>query len=330
MPLWYVDPTGALQGQGYDWGNQPPPPPPPPSGKTIYGYNYGSGAQSVATRQSWWRNRAPMVRQYYTGMLPSTFTLTTATFPEKRACVSFHAGTVGASALASGAGNATVKSWVESIPAGWTIYLVYFHEVNGHINKGEISGSDYTGAYEQLYPVIQSATLKSGVTVKLVSNFNAYQLTGTPWTDAWVPVGNCDLLTWDLYGNPGINTSASGSNIYGGPATGSGLGTTYPLPATRANDMFKIIERTGFAQAWGILELNAPARDWDTNESGRAKWHQDMLQLMHTPPMKNGSSPDVVLIWEDIGNLWDQRYGKVSGTPHSVADAIAPYFIGSP
>lgn len=332
MPLWYVDPTGTLQGHGYDWANQPPPPPPPPSGKTIYGYNYKAPDHTVAIRQSWWSNRAPMVRHYYSGMLPNTFDLTVAGFPEKRACVSFLNGSFTPAQIASGSANSIVESYVQSIPAGWTVYITYRHEANGHIPDA-MTGPEFVGAYNQLSPVIRGATLRAGVTVKWVQNFMAFQLTGTTWSDSWVADPSViDLLTFDGYGNPGQNTSASGSNVYGGPATGSGLGATYPLPATRYHDMFAIIERTGYAQRWGILELNAPARDWDTRETGRAKWHQDVLALFQNPPMKNGSAPDVVLIWEmdqSTGAKWPQQYGRVSGTPRSVADAIAPYFVGS-
>lgn len=334
MPVWYVDSAGVLQGSGYAWGNQPPPPPPPPSGKTIFGYNYHSPGHTVAVRQSWWSNRAPMVRHYYSGFLPSTFDLTTANFPEKRACAGFQSGGFTWAQIGSGAANSTVQSYVQSIPAGWTVYLVLRHEANLHIPDA-LSGAQLVAAYNQLYPVIHGATLKSGVTVKWVVNFSAYQLSGSTWSDSWVPTpDNCDLLTFDLYGNPGSpGSSATGSNKYG-TATGKAYGTTYPTVSTRCQDMLAIIKRTGFGQRWGILELNSPARDWDTKEAGRALWHQDVFAYLMNPPATFGlSAPDVVLIWEmdqSTGAGWDQSYGRVSGTPHSVADAIASYFVGSP
>jgi hypothetical protein len=333
MPVWYVDPAGTEQGHGYAWGNQPPPPPPPPSGRTIVGYNsHAPLAHETPTRQSWWSGRAPMVRIYYSGMLPSSFDLTTTDCPEKRACVSFLNGSFTWDQMGSGSADAAVRSYVQSIPAGWTVYICLRHEANLHI-PASLTGAQLVAAYNDLYPVIHGATLRAGVTVKLLVNYSAYQLTGSSWSDSWVPTpDNCDLLTFDLYGNPGNNTSASGTNKYGGPATGSGYGTTYAIPSTRAHDMFAIIDRLGYAQRWGILELNAPARDWDTKESGRALWHQDMFALMYNPPMTNGSAPDVVLLWEmdqSTGAGWNQSYGRVSGTPHSVADAIASYVVGS-
>lgn len=333
MPLWFADSATALQGHGYNWGNSPPPPPPPPAGSTIFGYNYHSPNHTVAIRQGWWGGRAPMVRHYYSGMLPATFDLTTAGFPEKRACVSFQAdGTFTAAGLASGSGNARLLSYVQSIPAGWRVDIVPRHEANLHI-PGEWSGAQFVAVFAQMYPVIQGATLRAGVTVKLNPNFSAFQLSGATWSDSWVPTPDiCDDLTWDMYGNPGNNTSASGTNKYGGPATGSGYGTSYALLGPRTQQMFAITERLGFAQRWGILELNAPARDWDTNETGRALWHKDALALTQNPPMANGSAADVVLIWEmdqSTGAKWDQSYGRKSGNPHNVADAIASYFVGS-
>lgn len=333
MPLWVVAPDGTLKGHGYTWGDQPPPPPPPPSGKTIFGYNFKAPGHTVAVRQAWWSDRAPMVRQYFSGMLPTSSGLTVGAFPEKRASVSFLWGSYTPAQVAAGNADDTVAAYVESIPAGFTVYLTYRHEANGHI-PDKLTGAEFVGAYSRLSPVIRGATKRAGVTVKWVPNFMAFQLTGANWSDSWVPSpDDVDLLTFDIYGNPGQNTSATGSNIYGGPATGNGLGTTYPLPLVRSHDMFAIIERTGFAQRWGILELNAPARDWDRNESGRAKWHQHMLELTQNPPMTDGSPADVVLIWEmdqSTGANWPQQYGRVSGDPHSVADAIAPYFVGSP
>lgn len=332
MPLWYVDPTGALKGHGYDWGNQPPPPPPPPAGKTIYGYNFKAPGHTVAMRQAWWSGRAPMVRQYWSGMLPNSSGLTVAAFPEKRACVSFLWDPFTPAQVAAGAANSIIKAYCESVPAGYRVDLVYRHEANGHI-PDKLTGAQFVGAYEQIRDAIDSATLRAGVTINLVANFMAFQLTGSTWSDSWVPGPNIiNLLSFDGYGNPGQNTSATGSNIYGGPATGTRLGTTYPLPAVRFHDMFQIIERTGYKRRWAIYELNAPARDWDTNEAGRARWHRDTLNLFQNPPMVGGAAADVVLIWEmdqSTGANWDQSYGRVSGNPHSVADAIAPYFVGS-
>jgi hypothetical protein len=335
MPLWFADSATALQGHGYDWSQSPPPPPPPPAGSTIFGYNtHAPAPHTLAGKQAWWGGRAPMVRVYYTGMLPATFDLTTATCPEKRACVSFQAdSTFTAAGLASGSGNARALSYVQSIPAGWRVDIVPRHEANLHI-PASWTGAQFVGVFAQMYPVIQSATLRSGVTVKLYPNFSAYQLSGSTWSDSWVPTPDiCDLLTWDMYGNPGNNTSSSGSNIYGGPATGSAYGTTYALLGPRTQQMFAITERLGFAQRWGILELNAPARDWDKTEAGRAKWHQDALAMTQNPPMKNGAPADVVLIWEmdqSTGAGWDQSYGRVSGNPLNVASAIKSYFVGSP
>jgi len=330
-----ADPTDTLVGRGYTWGNQPPPPPPPASGSTIYGYNYHSPEHTVAIRQSWWSNRAPIVRQYYSGMLPSTFDLTTANFPEKRAVASFQqGGGYTWDQIGSGSINSIVDSYCRSIASGWSVDLLLRHEANGHINKGELTGAQLVAAYEQLYPVVHGATLKSGVRVRLIVNFMAYQLTGSNWSDSWVPpIDSCDLLTFDGYNNPGsTGTSATGSNKYG-TATGTGLGNTYALPLTRYQQMFQIIKRTGYANRWGILELNAPARDWDTNEIGRAQWHQDTLALFQDTATTGLSEPDCVLIWEmdqSTGANWPQQYGRVSGTPHSVADAIASYFVGSP
>jgi len=135
-----------------------------------------------------------------------------------------------------------------------------------------------------------------------------------------------DLMTWDVYGNPGQQTSSTGSNIYG-TATGNGLGTTYPLPAARFQDVFDIINRTGWAQHWGILEVNAPDRDWDFNESARARWLTDTYNYLLSRPYK----PELVLLWEaPSGANWDQRFGRQSGSPTACVNALAPFIRSSP
>jgi hypothetical protein len=311
----------------------PPPPPPPPPSTTIFGFNTaenGTFNQTLAGRQAWW-GRAPMVRRYHTGMLPASFAQGVSVAPEKRACVSFQAegsGTFTLSGLIAGSGNARITTWAESIPANTYVIVMFRHEANLHIPES-LSGAQFVAVTEQVRTAIDAAALNSGVTLKLCANFSSYQLTGSNWSDSWVPGPDViDLLTFDTYGNPGNNTSSTQSNRYGTP-TGTGYGTTYPLPEVRFQQTFDIIRRTGFAQHWGILEINAPARSWDTNESARARWFKDTYDLLLAQPYP----PEVVLLWEQVDQSfanWNQSFGRVSGNPTPMVNALKPYIQGSP
>lgn len=291
--------------------------------KTLFGYNTNQSDSPLSERLAWWNNRAPCVRRYYKGPLPAQFEQTTAIAPEKRLSISFKPGGVfDAAAMASGAFNDMLRRWLESIPAGWTVYLSYLHEVNDDIKKGRLTGAQFVNAYKQFMPVIQDAALRTGVVVKLCANFMAYQLTATTtatWSDAWVPPpGAMDLCTFDIYGNPGVNTQQ---------VTGPGYGTDYPDPAIRAASMFGVLRRTGWLQHWGILELNTPARDWDTNESQRAAWLKAMTDHLLGQP----TPPEILLFWEAPSGInWDQSFGRVSGNPLTCANAVAPYLYSVP
>lgn len=289
---------------------------PPVETTTMFGYNYNSDTsyQTVAGRKAKFSNRVPVLRVYSPNTLQSSFNVTTATAGEKRACTSFKAGGSFSSAqLANGTAAATMRSYLQDIPAGWTVYWVYHHEPNSSGGM-EVNPTDFVNTYRQMMLAKQAATLQTGVKVYITCNFMAYQVDSpTNWSDSWIPPRgtHCDILTWDIYGNPGVNTSPSGSNKYGGPANGSAYGTTYPLVDQRCAPMFRVTERTGYADSWGVLEVNTPLRNWDTNEAGRVLWHQDIIATFLDPPMAGAVPPKICLLWEaPSGVNWRQQYGN--------------------
>jgi len=324
---------------------------PAPAGSTgistYWGYNSATATDkgdrsidSMTGKKAKLGNRAPVVRVYGSSGLQRSFTPTTTTCPEKRVVYSYKAGgSWSETELANGAAIGDMIAWLQDIPAGWIVFWVYHHEPNSPSVPGgmEVDPTNFVNTYHQMRLALNAATLATGVKVYITCNFMDYQTAGgthyptttSTWSDTWVPSrSDCDLLTFDAYGNPGQNTSASGSNKYGGPATGSAYDTTYPLPSVRYANMFQVIERCGYADAWGILEVNSPLRNWDTNEAGRVAWHQDTIALFLTPPMTGSVPPKVFLMWEGVSGVnWNQGYGQ--NTHPAKNGHYSPYTDGS-
>ncbi|HEU5026605.1 MAG TPA: hypothetical protein VFV01_16940 [Spirillospora sp.] len=335
--IFLADRGGTLQGRGYDFGGGGA------SVTTIFGYNYNSDSsfQTIAGRKAQFSNRVPCVRIYSGGRMSSTFSISANTAQEKRAAYSFKGGGDDAG-LAAGNYNTSMISWLESIPVNWTIFWTYHHEVNSSSGL-EVPLATYLAVYHQMRLCLNAANLASGVQVFITCNFMGFQLGS--FQQSWIPPrADCDILSWDLYGNPGTNTSPSGSNKYGGPATGSGYGTTYPLVSTRLAPMFEITQAAGYADSWGLLEVNSPLRNWDDDESGRVLWTQDYISTCLAPPMTGAVPPKVMLLWEaPSGANWDQEYGSNRGgnnpgtnTAYSnrasspMWDVWYPYITGTP
>lgn len=334
----------------------------PVASQTIFGYNTNESGAPLSSRLVKWSNRAPMVRRYNSGYLTSgTFSITESVAPEKRVCYSVKAdgsGSYTKAGLAAGNGNARLTSWCESIPAGWDVVFVYYHEPNDDIREGTLTVSQYRNAYTQFRAAIDAATLQPGVRVRLASNFMAYRVADTPnyFDDSWVPP-EADLMTFDLYGNPGhFTTKLLTPNC--SSATGAEYGASLPNVETRFRDTLEAIVRNGFKDAWGILEHNTPPRDWDgpTNpdyacgsdkrrryqggrsvsghdathtEVERAGWLVDCVDYCQSGPTILGQTlgaPSVWLFWEHPeGVNWNQKFFH-----DNVWNALAPYVEGSP
>jgi hypothetical protein len=343
--VYIVDAGGIRQGRGYTWpssggGGGP-------SVDTIFGFNTEGATtyQTIAGRMARFSGRAPCVRVFNSSRMPAGFNISTTVAPEKRASYSFKSGGDSAG-LARGAYNATMRAWLESIPPNWTIFWTFHHEINGSGGL-ELPAADFVGTYRQMRACLDAVTLAAGVQVYITVNFQGLYLKAAQgWSDSWVPrkSDGVDILTWDVYGNPGFFTSQSGSNKYGGPASGPAYDTTYPLVSQKFADVFAVTDRTGFADSWGLLELNTPLRNWDATEAGRAAWHQEALDLCMAPPMTGSVPPKILLLWESpAGVQWNQAYGyntqpakggtRIAYSPASGSPlwgVWAPYITGTP
>lgn len=296
--------------------------------ETLYGYNWNSDTshQTIAGRKGHFGGRVPAIRIYSPNDLTSS-PPGWSNAQEGRMSTSFKAGGgFSESQLAtSTAALDMMISHLENLQAGTKYYWTHHHEPNSSGGM-EVPYTQFVQVYDQMMNAKSQASLAADVEVWITANFMAYQVDTSNWSDAWVP--NCDILTWDIYGNPGVNTSPSGSNKYGGPATGSAYGTTYPLADQRCAPMFRVTERTGYADSWGVLEVNSPLRNWDANEAGRLAWHEDMLALFNNPPMAGAVPPKICLLWEaPSGVNWRQGYGynNYPGTEFTAVGATVNY-----
>lgn len=347
--IFYVDNTGTPQGRGYTWGGGGG------GGATKFGYNYHPASgfyQSIAGRKAMFNNRVPCVREYGSSPSQTTWNVSVNTAQEKCVCYSFQGDPAG---MAAGNYQTAMITWLNNIPAGWTVYWVYRHEVQRFFTttgNGTITPAQYVSAYHHMRLALNNANLATGVQVFITANFMGNNF-GAQTPDQYPSPNDCDILTYDLYGDPGNQTSTTTANTYGPTSAEGGSGAlgpaydcTYPLITPRLNPIFPIIEAAGFADSWGILEVNAPLRNWDVNEVGRAAWQQDYIDRLMNPPMTGHVPPQIVLLWETpTGNQWNQAYGYndhgggTNGTNSSFSanpalspmwDVWYPYINGSP
>jgi hypothetical protein len=363
MPTYTVEVSGIV---GRDWTppvvpEPDPDPVPTPSGTTIFGFNTAEDAP-LSSRLAKWNNRAPCVRRYNSSFLDSaSFPITTAIAPEKRVSYSVkvnNSGPYTMSGLGSGAGNSMLTDWCEDIPPNWTVYLTFYHEPNDDIRAGNFTATQFRNVYSQFRTAIDNATLQSGVTVELVSNFMAYRVADTPtyFDDSWVPP-EADIMTFDLYYNPGhFTTQVLAPNC--SFSSGAEYGASFPSHTTRWRDTFEAIVRNGYKDRWGVLEFNGPPRDWDGpanpdyvcgtdkrkryqggrtasghNTSGteveRAAALKGGVDLCLSQPTVLGqkmAKPEIFLFWEHpAGVNWNQKFYH-----DNVWNALKPYIVGTP
>ena len=258
-----------------------------------YGVNADDAAEVDARLATF--GAVGITRVFHGGMLPSTWSSTAeGASASMTTQVSFKTP---ASSVASGEHDLALRSWMESIPAGWRVYLTYWHEPNDELLDGTMSPAAFRAAWSRLSTLRDQVSLQPDVELSLVPVFMSY-LVDTPsgWSDAWVPsAGEVDLLSWDVYGNP---------------ATGTGLAGRYPDVASRLDPCLRVTSRLGFTR-WAVTEFNTPRRTWDVSEKARTAW----LERFRRYAMGEGREvapelgpPEFLLLWEGVGENWDQRF----------------------
>lgn len=269
-----------------------------PASRLGTGTRYGINASTAKDVQSRLRTfgSVGIARTFYSGMLPATWNkYMEGASPARATQVSFKTSPA---ALASGAHDKVLRSWMESIPSGWRVYLTFWHEPNDELRAGVFSGQEYRRAWAHLSRIRRTqVNLRKDVRLRLVPVFMSY-LVGKPsdWSNGWVPTPDeVAFVSWDIYGNP---------------SGGDGLRGRYPAPAAGIDPCLRVSSTLGFKN-WGVTEFNTPQRDWDRNEHMRTAWLSGFRH--HCMDAKRGTArklgpPKILLLWEGVGSNWDQRF----------------------
>lgn len=320
--------------------------------RTVWGINNNNSHydSSITGRKAYLDGRFPVLRVYDNPWPKNNLvTYDPNTGSEGRCVYSWKGGdgttTWSQTQLGNGSAFAAMKHFYESIPAFEQVWVGFHHEVNGESPPYmEVTPATYLAIYHQMRLALTASSLATGVEVIICCNymFGASLADGKPnWDDAWVPprydpntgLGDCDCWTADCYGNPRPST---GPNKYGGwPASlgvQQGLDCDYPLISGtlgvgRLGFMLQVIQRTGYADSWGIWEFNSPQRSFDapasaggnvaSHEIGRKQWHNDYISVLQGHHGMTGGKPARIgLFWEENAKAMgvgaqDQRYGRL-------------------
>jgi hypothetical protein len=266
--------------------------PAPPGSTPLCGVNVSSAGVYASRRADF--GRIGVSRVFHEQGLPAKWTWAQdGLSDEKRVQVSFKTPPA---SLAEGAEDATIRSWLRSIPAGWTVWLTLWHEPGDELRDGGFSPAEFQAGWRRLSQLVRSDTFAQDVTIYLTPVFGRYLVDTASWSDAWVPApSDVDLLSWDIYGN----------------ATGTaGLNSPYPDVPELVDTCLRVTERLGF-QRWGVSEFNAPRRSWDAGESARVRWLEEFRSYCWSssrgvaPQLEH---PELFLLWEGFGTNWDQNF----------------------
>lgn len=283
-----------------DSATPPSPPPPPPAG-IIFGINVDSGSgglyTSVATRTSQYVSWPACRGPYYRTNMPAVFPRAQmdALSPNGIWQVSFKDAVAD---VLAGAIDARIRAWIGALAPGEILYLTYWHEPNAELAGGLFTATQFKAAQYHLASLIDG-TPCAGTAICMPC------YTAPPnasWSDDWLVdvdlMGSRAILGWDKYGNapPAISTARDISKPYDG---------LYPTPAATYSRMLQLTADNGWANRWGITEMNAPRRTADVAETLRLQWWQDAIAYVSDGGA--AGPPNHIFVWEGAGVQFDQN-----------------------
>ena len=165
-------------------------------------------AQQVRDRYVATYGDLPTAKVFYPSALPSTFNVNYEGLVNgKRAYVCFKGWTP--AQIIAGAADATVRSYVASVPAGWLVRLVFHQEPDDEMwVRSDFTADEYRGACDRLSDLVHDTP--SAGTVEMWACFMGFSVKARPsdpdrFKDAAVS-SKLDGIGWDYYWNTPENS----------------------------------------------------------------------------------------------------------------------------
>ncbi len=258
---------------------------PPKPRRTLYGMNVSPGdtfaefadetAEQQVDRIVTTFGALPAAKVFYQGPLPPEFnTDYEGLVPGKVVYVCFK----GAIDIV------TIQTYCDSIPSGWTVYLIYFQEPDDEIWVDRSFTIDsYRAEVNTVLDAVRPTNAYVDGRAKVGQCFMEYSLTVGRWNDS-VVVEGIDLLAWDFYSN-----------------------TASEDPTDRIEAMAAVSERVGIKH-WAVLEIGDSPTTFPDGDARAAYWTYTLNQMSDL-----GAT---ALVWFNaIGSTGDHRI--IPGEPYS-------------
>lgn len=261
--------------------------PPPPTGPGLLGVSVpkvdGDAPDSVVAGLRGTFGKLPVVRVFESKLPPATWDAdpTLAALGTGSAVVYSFKGNV--ASAATGAFDERVTRFLESKPAGVKVWVVFHHEPEDDIARGEFTTADFVAATSHLAPVIRSA---GGVPTEILQSYTLRPDSGRSWKDYYSP--DVDVLGWD-----GYNSARRGDD------------PSYKAPKDFLDPVLAVAEETG--KPFGFGEFGSPCISTDPSCTGRAAWITAMGKALRATGAQFGiywnQKTDVDFTLNDTGSL---------------------------
>ncbi len=262
---------------------------PVPNTRTVYGMNVSPGtswtngvresAADQVNRVVGTYGSLGVAKIFYSGNLPATFNHNyEGLVPGKTVAVCFKPNQ---SALASGQLDASIRGYINSIPAGWKVMLVNWQEPDDEIWKDKVfTPAQHRAATEQLIDVARANPAYAAGKVEVWDVFMGFSIDVGRWADS-AASPRLDGIGWDYYWNK--------------PTTNWGAD-----PAVMLKRMADVNRRIGIKK-WGLFETGDNPHANDADGTGRAAfWNRVYVDAAN-------AGYSYVMYFNAIGTTGDHR-----------------------
>ncbi len=184
---------------------------------------------------------------------------------------------------ATGAFDARITAFLASKPAGIKAWVVFHHEPEDDIARGEYTAADFVAATTHLAPVIRAA---GGIPTEILQSYTLRPDSGRDWHTYYSPA--VDVFGWD-----GYNSARRGDD------------PSYKAPKDFLDPVLAVAKETG--KPFGFGEFGSPCIRTDPSCSGRAAWITAMGKALRAAGAQFGiywnQKTDVDFTLKDAGSV---------------------------